>query len=566
MKRNKSYITVIFSIIMAFSSVSLSAQVSLDPNEDFYSAAREWQVKGLTGYLPQLKPYPVATVKNILQTVMEAGSESDSELAQYYYDKYFSKKWTAGVELGGRLKFTDKEKKDDKKSVYFNPFVQGDMEFFNYVSLGYDLGAVFQNESTETKEVLPLMRNVLDDTYDDPATFGSIVGNLEMTTNLAVGTESLYGMLGIGRMGYGPFEGDGIALNPTAYHSGNFAFAYETEKWQYAQTHSVIAASKNNGTGSAAPDKFLAFHSIRFTPVKQLAISYFESSVYGNRFDPCYFIPVPYMAIQGMYAESDNTMSGLQFEVRPVDRLEADIAFAIDDINTNGFGKGNFDSRLKLAMQAGISYAPSQDFCRMIALDYTLITPYTYSHEPSKYDPAGGTFNYDNYVNRNTCIGSSLPPDSDRVRLNINFVPVKRLKLDVFTTFVRHANALESISDSEAADLIQRNAKGDYATDGSVYTAPVPKEIQETNTFMKQSHKMYVVQAGFDAEYELQRTRYGVFSFNLGYTFEFIYNKGVDAPMYDGSILDPAEARRKWEANLHNEVNNYLSASVKYCY
>ena len=83
---------------------------------------------------------------------------------------------------------------------------------------------------------------------------------------------------------------------------------------------------------------------------------------------------------------------------------------------------------------------------------------------------------------------------------------------------------------------------------------------------MNQSHKMYVIQAGFDAEYELQRTRYGVFSFNIGYTFEFIYNKGVDAPMYDGSILDPAEARRKWESNLHNEVNNYLSASVKYCY
>ncbi len=556
--------------VMAMLFSAAFAQVSVDPNDEFYSSAKEWQVRGIVPFLPQIAPYPVSTIKQILETVKENGRDVDIELADYYYKKYFGKQWNAGFEIGDKGRFSDTGNKF-KTSVFAEPSFFGDAVFFDdFVSLGYEFGALFNNKNTETKEVLPLYFNVMDDTYDDPATFGKIVGNLEMITNLAVGKSNLYGMMGVNRLGYGPFDGDSVILNPSAYHSGNFLFSYDNGIVSYSQSVSAISASRNDGTGGAVNNKFLAFHSICFTPVKQLSIAYYEASVYGRRFDPCYFIPVPYMAIQGMFSECDNTLSGLQFEVRPVDRLELALSGAIDDINTNDFAKGELDARLKLALQTGIFYTPKSDFCNMISFDYTLVTPYTYSHEPNEYS-AEVTHNYDNYTNRNTCVGSSILPNSDRFRVNVKFTPVKRLKLNLFTSFVAHANELDSLSVKEAVALVTalQNKKAG-STDGSAWTSAVPKEIQEKNNFLNQGHYMHVLQAGFDASYEIPRQKWGVLRFNLGYTFEYIHNKGVDEALYSSSDLATEEgikaARKSWMDKFHDEYNNYFTVSAKYTY
>lgn len=573
---NKKIIFIITSLMCVF--VNLYAQVSLNPNDDFYKEAKNWETKGIVSWLPQIRPYSINTVKKILAEVKENGDESDVQLAEFYEAKFFSKCWNAGITIGDNLKLSDSG--DKVKNLFsVEPEVYGDVLIHNLVGLGYKVGVIAQNSSTSEQDVLPLFYTSQNDTHDDPFTFGSAVANIDMGANLTVGKENIYGMFGLNRVAYGPFTDDSILLSGNQFHSGNLSFVYESSKWGYTQIFSSISRSTKNSSSSTldfTPEKFMAFHSIRFMPVKQFAVTYFESSVYTNRFDPSYFLPVPYMVIQGMYGASDNTISGLTFDVRPVDRLGISLCALIDDINLNGFAKGEFDTRLKLALQGGINYVPSVSFIDSLSLDYTLVTPYTYSHcDPQmkfeNYDEIKTYYNKDNYTNRLTNLGTKLPPNSDRIQFKGTFRPVERLRLDFSTTFVRHANIAESFTDEEAQKYIEANkaveSSGYYfATDGSIWTSSLTSPSSDKNAFMSQEHKMYLLQIALNAEYELQRMKCGSLVFNVGYMFEFIYNKGVDENIYTANSANPQDAKKLWVSNLHNVYNNYFSASVKYYY
>ena len=114
-----------------------------------------------------------------------------------------------------------------------------------------------------------------------------------------------------------------------------------------------------------------------------------------------------------------------------------------------------------------------------------------------------------------------------------------------------------------------------FDNSGGAETDPYPTSVQERNVFMKQKHKMYIVQLGFDSSYEFFRNKAGALSLNFGYTFEYIHNAGVDAAIFkdvvkkvDDEILtnEIAAARKAWVEKLHDEFNNYFSLSVKYVY
>lgn len=567
----KKIVLFLFLITLSFGAF---AQVSVNPNDEFYSSAKNWQTKGILKTLPDLRPYPVKTIKLILNTVIENGSEKDVAKAKYYFEKYFGKAWNLGFELKDKNLLSDTNNNRTMLSV--KPSVFGDADLFKYLTIGYDIGILVQNHNITEKDVIPTYTNVLNDTYDDPATFGSIVANLDMTTNVAIGTENLYAMVGVNRVGYGPFTYDGVALNSTAYHAGNFSFSYVNEKWSYSQLISAISSGfgyGENGTSDFRPNKFLAFHTIKFNPIKQLSIAYYESSVFGNRFDPSYIIPAPYMIIQGMFGQVDNTFSGLTIEYRPFNNFEYDLSANFDDIDVNSFAKGNMNSRLRAALQTGVTYTPNSTFCDVVSFDYTLVTPYMYSHSSAfsiKDSDSGDTNNYSNYTNRNICMGSSIAPNSDRFRFNIKFAPTPRFNLEVLTSFIRHANALESLSESEAQSFIDYNnlsPSKKYNSDGSVFSYPdYDSETCNLTNFMNQEHQMYIFQIGLNTTYEFQRKKYGVFSISAGYIFEYIHNKGVDSPIYSGAETNAAIAKQKWIDNLHDEFNNYFSISVKYCY
>ena len=573
---NKKVFALVASLFIGAAAFS---QVTIDPNLDFYESARQWQIKGYVDFLPQISPYPASVVKGILDSVIENGTESDVETAKYYYEKYFSKQWHVGFELGASLKASDKGSEKLTKFVFAEPSFFGDVLFKDWISLGYNLGLNLHNKSTESSEILTTFQNERLNTWGDAATFGPLDGNWDMEAGLNLGNATISGIVGANRIGFSNIFGhDNIILNPYSCHMNNLLVNYAAEKWQYSQTISAIAASNAKGENTA--NKFLAFHSLRFTPIKQLSITYFESGIVGGRFDPSYLIPAPYILLQGMFDAGDNDIYGLQFEYRPFDRFEAALAFAIDDISIDDWAKGNFDSKFKAALQTGVMYTPSVDFCDKLAFDYTLVLPYMYSHwinsPDHDHDPVPAkTFNYSNYTNHGVSIGSNLWPNSDRLHFEVLFQPVKRLKLNVATDFIRHANETESWKNDEVVTHCIKFAEHDNT--GGAGTDPYPKTVQERMNFLNQDHKMYVFQLGLKASWEAFRKKYGTLTLNFGYTFEFIYNKGVDSPIYTAeaanainSATDQAaaidSAKNAWIDKLHNEINNYITISAKYSY
>lgn len=569
------------ALLFCFCALSAFSQVVIEPNLDFYDSAREWQVKGYVDFLPQVSPYPASVVKEILDAVIESGNEADAEIAQHYYEKYFGKKWHAGLEVGAKLKASSGGGGDFEKFVFVEPSVFGDVIFKDWISLGYDLGLSLHNGGTESSELLTAFQNEPLNTWGDPATFGPMKGNWDMAAGLNVGVKMINGILGANRIGFAnPFGHDSIIINPHSCHMNNFVVNYASDKWQYSQSISQVAAQNFNKEFTA--NKFLAFHSVRFTPIKQLSISYFETGIFGERFDPSYLIPAPYILLQGMFDAGDNDIYGLSFEYRPFDRFEAALTFAVDDVSVDDWGKGNFDSKFKAALQTGAIYTPASDFCKSLSLDYTLVLPYMYSHwinSPSSSAPVPAeTYNYQDYTNHGTAIGSNLPPNSDRIHFAIRFVPIKRLNLNLSTDFIRHGNETESWKLGEAVEHCKKFAAGDNT--GSVATDPYPKSVQERQVFMKQSNKMYIFQCGVQASWEAFRKKWGVLEFKLGYTFEYIYNKGVDNAIYTKDVaaainsaktetekyMIVSNAWQNWKNKLYDEVNNYISLSVKYSY
>ena len=75
---------------------------------------------------------------------------------------------------------------------------------------------------------------------------------------------------------------------------------------------------------------------------------------------------------------------------------------------------------------------------------------------------------------------------------------------------------------------------------------------------------MYTIQGNISCEYELQRFKWGKVSIEISSVTEYIKNKGVDSNIYTSSYTTIEEAKAAWIANLHDEINEYISIGLKY--
>ncbi|MCR5171500.1 MAG: hypothetical protein K6B73_01375, partial [Treponema sp.] len=83
---------LIISLLLALTA-NLFAQVSVDPTDDFYKYAQNWELKGYIESLPLLRPYPASTIKAILEKVIDCNNKHDAEIALNEYERIFSKKY-----------------------------------------------------------------------------------------------------------------------------------------------------------------------------------------------------------------------------------------------------------------------------------------------------------------------------------------------------------------------------------------------------------------------------------------------------------------------------------------
>lgn len=630
MNKKLFLLSVFFAFIVT--SSNFFAQITVNPQDDFYTYAQGWELKGYVKSLPQLRPYPLNIVKSILSSVIENGATRDIEIAQNYWEKITGKPYTFSLEGGVRQRIDidtfkntgisegDKHETNKKRQYAVSPYLSGDIGINPLASFGYNFGIYTVNK--DDQEVLPLFFRSEHDTVSDATEAGSFRMNIDMNSNLAVGKENLYLQAGINRSGFGPFLKDDLALSDNAFHAPNLSFTYDHERWSYTQIMQSIGASLNNGEKldtDTEVGKYFALHSFRYRLGNKLDVSYYESTVIGKRFDFAYLLPAPFMAIQGIGDSKDNTQMGLLIEFSPIDGLKWSNNFFADDISLNEAVKLNFDAKNRLGFETGLQYSPKNSSLDLMTLNYTLVTPYTYAHWSRDDDGksfSDKTYNYFNYTNRGIQIGASIPPNSDRIGFSARFTPVKRLNVTLKTSFMRHANAYESLSAEEAEKIYKTNyisrtegavyvnendgtpknktdynsltdktnyllvntGRGDvYCTNSSAFAQQVfigdDKHIDtawDFLNFLNQDHAMTIVQTGLDLAYETPKLRLCTYTFKFGWVWEYITNNGAQNAIYTakgrGENDTYQTAYDDWVSKLHDSMNNYLSFSVKIAY
>ena len=577
---------VLFLICIVLTGFS---QVGVNPSDSFYEQLKIWEIQGIVKDLPPLRPYPSKVVKEILVSVMNSEDMMAASKAQELYNHIFGKKINADVSVDGKIKLSDFENAKQGLCLFG---ITGDLIFFDNISTSYDLKIA--STLNHDSNILPIF-SALPFTFRDSTTIGSIENFLEMNGSVAFTSSKFYVQAGICNNDFGSFYQDSIVLNANAQHTANFTFVLNPGSWSYTHGLFVLGASTNAGY-NVYPNKFLMLHSINVAIFDWLSTSFYESLVYGDRFDLSYLIPMPFMIAQGITGFDDNLIMGVTFDVKPFADFIWSTNIFIDDISLDDIFKFDFDTKIRGALQTGLQYSPKKlPFGSLFELDYTLVTPYMYTHKQNIYSPYDGSFviggsdaiNYQAYTNAGKPLGSQLAPNSDRISLSAKFEPITNLQCNIFGNFIRHANVNESLTVKEAIDYLNA-PNGYFLTDGSIYNHPhvAYKEdgkiiydyidsAKNRLMFMSQDTKMYVVQTGVGLTYAFPKFKWGQVSVELGYVFEYIKNWGVQNNMFNGlssdwqdsaTEADVITSLENWKEQLIDVINNYLSVSIKYQY
>lgn len=558
----KKFLCICFLCLLA---LTVFAQVSTDPRDPIYEDIVVWENLGLLKNLSPIRPYPLEVLRAILETVKESSYPVQAALARDHYERIFTKPLSAGLEYKLQTSFPDGE--DAVIQHLPGAVIFGDLFLNKIASFSYDLSFLATN--LFRPDVLPRFTLPDEDSPWDPADFGSMTGLMSLNMTGAFVFDSLYIQGGVSRSSWGPFYNSGVTLTSSAFHSGNINVFYNgSDKWNYAHSLFILGATDNQGQ-LLHPDKYMVLHSIEFNPFNWLSVSYYENIIYGGRLDPIYFLPVPFMAAQSIGSYTDNLQMGVAFEVRPFNGFLWAADILVDDFSMNEMVRLDFDTKIKIGAITGIQYAFNKDILKLVNANYTLIAPYMYTHEDTNET------NFQNYTNNGMPIGSSLPPNSDRIHLDIVLTPVKNLSVTVRGDFIRHANINESIPYDDAIDYLSglENASG---TDGSIFNYANAGRgylnyAQENFMFMAQQTKMLVFQTGIDLSYTLHTGKFGTLAANLGWTFEYIKNNGVTRPMFPNRVAIPTNtdvdvARNTWRAGLYDSLTNYVKLSISYTY
>ena len=653
-KRLPLLIAILFSAVL----FPLAAQVSVDPSDSFYTDALRWNLKRLVTSLPQIRPYPMATVKSILVQVLdnEKSEEDDIVLAQDYYERFFGEQWIhVSVNVGGRTKtqFVDSpvleeapstdedgntvvtytetgETKSDAefhKQYYVAPSLIGDkLMLGDWASAGIDVG-LFATSVYDDTELLPFGINSDFDSVDDASSVGPLDMFLDANVNAAAGTDKIYVQGGISRAGFGYFYGDEIALNSTSYHAANMIYNIDTENVSYAHLIESVGATNNVGEDLYS-GKLLALQSIKYQLFKDFWIGFYEAAVFEKRFEPGYMFPSLFMAVQGVSGTSDNVWMGLQFESKARKGVQLVGDFFIDDLSANDLMKLKFNTKIRMAAQGGLNYAPSKSLMKMMSLSALFVAPYAYTHWELSDDGDSidsTTINYQSYTNNGICIGASLPPNSLKFQMSMKFEPVSRLGIDFITSVSMHGNVNETLVQDgwdydyelEEAAYYTMNGIGTYDTTGGVNNHAKANasagwgergylpSAWGSSMFLDQKHIKTTLQTGLKASYTIpSASKKHRIVFNAGYTLEYVHNEGVENQMFspssssifsysDGmyyyagtgyeefeSAYEAAKADgnqdaiydvinsqyEEWLSKLHDCINHYFSLSVKFIY
>jgi len=571
-RKHVAILTILVLSTLAF------AQVASDPLDYFYDDLEVWEASGIVNNLPAARPYPLPLVKSVLEAVLERGDATQRRIAQSHYDRFFGRALTWGykAELA-----TDTAKQRREMALALSADVNLSLSDSVTASASVDGWAT---NKLPSDEVRPLWQGSNRDIIEDNAKVGPFWVLPSMNSSVAIGTEELYLNAGIMKGSFGPYR-NGIFVGEQALHSGQYNFAANRELWGFNLSLYSLTATDGKAE-NVYPEKYVSIHTFEWRPFSWFNIALLESIVYGGRFEPMYILPLsPYMISQGLTGFADNSWLGGMFTVKPLSGLRIDGTLYADDLSFNDIAHLNFDTKWRLAGQIGAKVAPpASGIFTMAALDYTMVTPYTYSHKNG--DPLSlSVVNYQNYTHNGENFGAAMDPNSDRVNLRLKLRPLEDVDFDVVGIMIRHGNVNEGIESKWAREYVSNGADA-YDTSGTILNSSgsdVGHAFNYHTPLLTQDHVQYVWQTGFDALCRLPILKTGGYIvFRLGYRFEYLTYPNIDDQIYyfdEGNFAVPssptdaeidaavASQLQYWVDNLGNPViNNYIRAGFEYHY
>ena len=293
-------------------------------------------------------------------------------------------------------------------------------------------------------------------------------------------------------------------------------------------------------------------HGINWSPVSWMTLGLLESVVWADRMEPLYFLPLSELfTSQSIASWGDNSFVGLSGSLYLPQNLRFDAVAYADDLDFSGMIKGNFDTKWKLAIQGVLSWAPPSSYLQKVALDYTAVGPYTYTHWADINN--NGDIGVIAYTNAGQNIGPALDPDSDRVTVKATSMSVEGFQLTGLLRLIRHGNASAGVTGYSSSTSTTGNASGNLGDPGVAITSTGTADIFQagyaTGTvpqffrFLTQSVIETSYQAGLSAIWSKRLEGIGRFSASASYLFEYIAN---------------AEVARVGPVAGNNSVKNYF--------
>ncbi|WP_156104681.1 hypothetical protein [Spirochaeta lutea] len=563
MKRSLLYLlfTVLLILLSAAGGFAQNLSDVFDP---IYDDLGDWELAGFIDPLPQMRPYAAQDVVRLLNDALEgaqpvAGSVPPAILQRMAYYKDALLNPVAPLRFIG---FTQQRLARGDENQYFSVTGAAGQIIWPIADLVHLSASIYPNLVDRADgHALPAGQRHTRDWINDGAniTLGdrTLWALSQVTSHLTIGSPSLHAYASITRSSFGPFDHDGIIFSPQSPFGIRFGYVWRTPTFEYNFTYRPITATTNTGAGRGS-GKHTVMHSVNARILPWLELGFWETVVYGERFEPGYFVPVSSLFLsQGIVGFSDNSLLGVSATFHPGLGLRLPFQVFADDVDFNEVVKFNFNTKLKLSLQTGIQWAPGAvniPVLRRVAFDYTAVMPYMYSHRnpdtPGQTEAWLTNMNYTNYTHAGSNMATGLPPNSDRFRLAVDAEPLTGLRLGLSLEQHRHGNAStgQDIDPATATGTIfdpgYGGSEGKTATFQPPYTDPTG---QPYTRFLTQDILEYTRQLGITARWDLDLTsppwqksgasakapdsdfkpRLPQFTSGIGYTLESITNAGL---------------------------------------
>ncbi|MDC7222662.1 MAG: hypothetical protein PQJ60_02910 [Spirochaetales bacterium] len=535
--------------------LSLGALDINDPSDNLYRDLEYWQELGFYGHIPELRPYSAQLILSLLDKVIARAKGDNLLLARSYYEQINRGLRLDGevevdtgfgldglAESTGTINFGIKGMLRENLSVWGEVSANGVVEKDDVDYYMYDSSVPYGERSDS-------------DVVDDISAIGDVYILQASTGMFSYGTERLYTNIGVSRSSFGPYWGDSVVISSEASSQGHMEVTWRGDDFSYIMLLLELVGTDYYGDGSYS-EKYMALHSYNWAPYDWLDLGFFESVVWGERLEPLYLMPFTYLFYnQGLAGFDDNSLLGLKYRTLLPNAVEFNGTLYVDDLGMNELVQLDFDTKVKIAFETGVSWTPARPWLDKINLDYTAVFPYMYTHgieDDYDGDSVEG-MNCTNYSHNGENLGVTLSPNSDRLSLSSRWRLSRRTTLNFTGNWIRHGNASsENVDDSD-----YETTDGSLWDNGFSWTGYT--DFATECEFLTQDVLEKVFQLGLDGETSVDlpakfRDRTLVLDVSCGYTFEMIWNSGRNS----SNGYAPEEG--------DDELNHYFRFSTKLSY